>query len=97
MAALIQEINLTQARHIITIEQPIEYQIRPQLSFVRQREVGRDTPSFDQALIDALPVDGVDTLQRVLDASRIERAVSMTVVRGAQRLELTVTPVEQTG
>ncbi|APR38597.1 S1C family serine protease [Paraburkholderia sp. SOS3] len=47
--------------------------------------------------IDALPVDGVDTLQRVLDASRIDRAVSMTVLRGAQRLELTVTPVEQTG
>ncbi|CAB3748748.1 S1C family serine protease [Paraburkholderia humisilvae] len=47
-------------------------------------------------LIDALPVDGVDSLQRVLDASRIERAVSMTVLRGAQRVELTVTPVEQT-
>src|ERR1041385_7579216 len=57
MAALIQEVNQTQARHIITIEQPIEYQIRPQLSFVRQREVGRDTPSFEQALIDALRED----------------------------------------
>jgi S1-C subfamily serine protease len=47
--------------------------------------------------IDALPVDGVDTLQRMLDFSRIERAVGVTVLRGAQRLELTVTPVEQTG
>jgi S1-C subfamily serine protease len=46
--------------------------------------------------IDALPVDGVDSLQRVLDASRIDRPVSVTVLRGAQRLELTLTPVEQT-
>jgi S1-C subfamily serine protease len=46
--------------------------------------------------IDTLPVDGVDTLQRVLDASRIDRPVSVTVLRGTQRLELTLTPVEQT-
>jgi S1-C subfamily serine protease len=46
-------------------------------------------------LIDALAVDGVDSLQRTLDASRIDKPVSVTVLRGAQRLELTVTPVEQ--
>jgi S1-C subfamily serine protease len=45
--------------------------------------------------IDTLPVDGVDSLQRVLDASRIDRPVNVTVLRGAQRLELTLTPVEQ--
>jgi S1-C subfamily serine protease len=45
--------------------------------------------------IDALPVDGVDGLQRVLDVSRIDRPVNVTVLRGAQRLELTLTPVEQ--
>lgn len=45
--------------------------------------------------IDALAVDGVDGLQRVLDASRIDKPVNVTVLRGAQRLELTVTPVEQ--
>ena len=45
--------------------------------------------------IDALPVDGVDSLQRVLDASRIDRPVNVTVLRGAQRLELTLMPVEQ--
>jgi S1-C subfamily serine protease len=47
--------------------------------------------------IDALPVDGVDTLQRMLDFSRIDRAIGVTVLRGARRLELTVTPVEQNG
>jgi S1-C subfamily serine protease len=46
--------------------------------------------------IDTLPVDGVDSLQRVLDASRIGREVKATVLRGAQRLELTLTPIEQT-
>jgi S1-C subfamily serine protease len=45
--------------------------------------------------IDTLAVDGVDSLQRVLDASRIDRPVNVTVLRGAQRLELTLTPVEQ--
>jgi twitching motility protein PilT len=57
LAALIQEINLTEARHIITIESPVEYTFRPRRAFIRQREVGRDTPSFEQALLDALRED----------------------------------------
>jgi twitching motility protein PilT len=57
MAAMIQEINLTDARHVITLESPIEYIFRPRRSFIRQREVGRDTPSFEQALLDALRED----------------------------------------
>jgi twitching motility protein PilT len=57
MAAMIQEINLTDARHIITLESPIEYVFRPRHAFIRQREVGRDTPSFEQALLDALRED----------------------------------------
>ncbi|NVI09044.1 S1C family serine protease [Paraburkholderia youngii] len=47
--------------------------------------------------IDAQPVQDVDGLQRTLDASRIDKPVSVTVLRGGQRLELTVTPVEQAG
>ncbi len=57
LAALIQEINLTEARHIVTIESPIEYTFRPRRAYIRQREVGRDTPSFEQALLDALRQD----------------------------------------
>ncbi|HEX9046513.1 MAG TPA: ATPase, T2SS/T4P/T4SS family, partial [Verrucomicrobiae bacterium] len=57
LAALIQEINLAEARHIITVENPIEYSFRPRRSYIRQREVGRDTPSFEQALLDALRED----------------------------------------
>jgi len=57
LAALVQEINLAEARHIITVESPIEYSFRPRRSYIRQREVGRDTPSFEQALLDALRED----------------------------------------
>ncbi len=57
LAALLQELNQTEARHILTLESPIEYVFRPKLSFVRQREVGRDTPSFEQGLLDALRED----------------------------------------
>ena len=57
LAALIQEINHTKAKHIITIENPIEYHFKALKSFIRQREVGRDTPSFSQGLVDALRED----------------------------------------
>jgi twitching motility protein PilT len=57
LAALIQEINLTETRHIVTIESPIEYVFKPHRAYIRQREVGRDTPSFEQALMDAMRED----------------------------------------
>jgi twitching motility protein PilT len=57
LAALVQTINLNDARHIVTIESPIEFTFRPRKSFIRQREVGRDTPSFEQALLDSLRED----------------------------------------
>jgi twitching motility protein PilT len=57
VAAMLQEINLTETRHILTIESPIEYVLTPQSSFIRQRQVGRDTPSFEQALTDAMRED----------------------------------------
>ena len=46
--------------------------------------------------VDATPVDSVDQLQRLLDASRIGRASAITVLRGAQRLTFDVVPSEQT-
>jgi twitching motility protein PilT len=57
LAALINTINGADARHIVTIENPIEFFFRPKRSFIRQREVGRDTPSFEQALLDSLRED----------------------------------------
>ena len=57
LAALIQEINLADTRHIVTIESPIEYVFRPRRAYIRQREVGRDTPSFEQASFQASPFE----------------------------------------
>jgi twitching motility protein PilT len=57
LAALINEINQTRPSHIVTIEEPIEYYFPPERAFIRQREVGRDTPTFEQALIDAMRED----------------------------------------
>jgi twitching motility protein PilT len=50
MAALIDRINARRRDHIITIEDPIEYQHIDRSSIVEQIEVGHDTPSFAQAV-----------------------------------------------
>jgi twitching motility protein PilT len=57
LAALVHELNVRESRHVVTLESPIEYAIPPRRCFVRQREVGRDTPSFAQGLFDALRED----------------------------------------
>ena len=57
LAALVGELNRTDARHVITIEDPIEYEHRNGTSIVEQIEVGRDTPSFAGALRAALRQD----------------------------------------
>lgn len=57
MAALIQELNQLQSKHIITIESPVEYHFKMIHSIIRQREVGRDTPSFYQGIIDSMRED----------------------------------------
>jgi twitching motility protein PilT len=57
LAALIQQVNATEPRHVITLESPIEYDLVPRHALIRQREVGRDTPSFEQGLLDALRED----------------------------------------
>lgn len=57
MAAMIDEVNRNHRKHIITIEDPIEYVHRNKNSIVRQREVGKDTSSFDRGLRAALRQD----------------------------------------
>ncbi len=49
-AAIINEINKTSKKHIVTIEDPIEYVHKNQSSIVEQREVGVHTISFQKAL-----------------------------------------------
>jgi twitching motility protein PilT len=54
LAALVNEINLRDERHIITIEDPIEYEHRHGRSVVEQVEIGVDAPDFPTALRSAL-------------------------------------------
>lgn len=54
LAALIEEINATEARNIITLESPLEYVHANRRSFIRQREIPTHSPSFEQAITDAL-------------------------------------------
>src|SRR6516225_6541233 len=89
LAALIQEINLTETRHVVTVESPIEYTFRARRAYIRQREVGRDTPSFEQALLDALREDPdvlmvgemrePETMRLTLNASETGHLVLATV------------------
>ncbi len=57
MTAMIDQINSTCEKHIITIEDPIEYVHTNKVGVVRQREVGRDTQSFYTGLRAALRQD----------------------------------------
>jgi twitching motility protein PilT len=57
LAAMIGAINRDESRHIITIEDPIEYEHRNVQSVIEQVEVGRDAPSFASALRAALRQD----------------------------------------
>ncbi|OQA03568.1 MAG: Twitching mobility protein [Planctomycetes bacterium ADurb.Bin401] len=57
MAAMIDYVNSIQKKHIITIEDPIEYVHNNKKGIVRQREVGRDTKTFATGLRAALRQD----------------------------------------
>jgi twitching motility protein PilT len=50
LAAMIQHLNSTQPKHVVTIEDPIEYIHTPDKCMVTQREIGTDTCSFSEAL-----------------------------------------------
>jgi len=57
LASLVDIINSTQERHIITLEDPIEYVHHHKKGIVNQREVGNDTDNFHSALRAALRQD----------------------------------------
>jgi twitching motility protein PilT len=50
LAAMIDHINQTRPRHIVTLEDPIEYLHKDKRSIINQREVGADTTSFARAM-----------------------------------------------
>jgi twitching motility protein PilT len=57
LACLIELANQKRAEHILTIEDPVEFVYEPKQSIIRQREVGQNTKSFQNALRSALRED----------------------------------------
>ncbi len=78
LASLINEINLTQAQHILTIEDPIEYVYPNALSIVSQREIGQDTNDWAIALKSALREDpDVILVGEMRDYEAIQAALTL--------------------
>jgi twitching motility protein PilT len=57
IASLLDRISHTRACRVITLEDPIEYRLTSRSALISQREVGRDVPSFERGLRDALRED----------------------------------------
>jgi len=57
LASMIEQINRDYSRHIITVEDPIEYQFTSNASIIEQREIGVDCPSFASGLRHVLRQD----------------------------------------
>lgn len=109
LASIIDYINSTKARHIVSIEDPIEYLQRDKLSYINQREVGIDTRSFTNALRAALREDpdvilvgemrDLDTMETCISAAETGHLVFTTLhtldAKETINRVLTVFPPEQ--
>ena len=92
MAALLNDLNRHHCRHMITIEDPIEYLFKSQSSLVQQREVGKHTNSFYEGLRDSLrenpdiimvgEMRDLDTISMALTAAETGHLVLSTLHTG---------------
>lgn len=77
LAAMVNHINETSARHILTIEDPVEFVHKSKKSLVNHREVGTHTKSFSRALKSALREDpDVILVGEMRDLETIQLAIS---------------------
>lgn len=89
LAAMIDYINVNEAKHIITIEDPVEFVHQSKKSLINQREVGKNTKSFAKALRSALREDpdvilvgelrDMETIQLALTAAETGHLVMGTL------------------
>jgi twitching motility protein PilT len=89
LASMVDMINSSKTKHVMTIEDPIEYAHRDKRSIVNQREIGTDTESFSKALRQALRQDpdvilvgemrDFETIQTVLVAAETGHLVLSTL------------------
>jgi twitching motility protein PilT len=77
LAAMIDHINQTRPRHIVTLEDPIEYLHKDKRAIVNQREVGSDTTSFARAMRRVLRQDpDVILIGEMRDEETVRTALS---------------------
>jgi twitching motility protein PilT len=77
LAAMIRHINSTMPKHIVTIEDPIEYLYADEQSGINQREIGSDTASFKRALRRVLRQDpDVILIGEMRDEETVQTALS---------------------
>jgi twitching motility protein PilT len=77
LAAIINRINETKSRHIVTIEDPIEYLHPDKQSIINQREIGMDTASFSRAMRRVLRQDpDVILIGEMRDEETVRTALS---------------------
>ncbi|NLL91051.1 MAG: PilT/PilU family type 4a pilus ATPase [Ruminococcaceae bacterium] len=89
LASLLNRINQTRAQHIITLEDPIEYIYRPDKCTINQREIGKDTESYESGLKAVLREDPdiiligemrtLDTIETALTAAETGHLVFATL------------------
>lgn len=89
LAAIVHEINKYISKHIITIEDPIEFVHRPKKSIFTQREIGINTLDYHSALMNSLREDpdvilvgemrDTDTIEMVLTAAETGHLVLSTL------------------
>lgn len=78
LAAMIGEINATQKKHIVTIEDPIEFVHEHKKSMINQREVGTDVNSFPDAVKAAMREDpDILLVGELRDLETISNAITM--------------------
>ncbi len=77
LAAMIDHINVTMSKHVVTIEDPIEFVHEDKRSVINQREVGMDTASFKRALRRVLRQDpDVILIGEMRDEETVQTALS---------------------
>ncbi len=77
LATLLDHINQTRHCHLITIEDPVEYVHQSNLALVNQRQLGLDTPSFNDALVAAMRQDpDVILVGEIRDLTTIRTAIT---------------------
>lgn len=78
LASAIEWVNLTKNAHVITVEDPIEYAFKSKKSLIRQRELGKDTLSFDEALKSVVRQDpNIILIGEMRDLDTIKTALAL--------------------